>query len=426
VSKIIRLEIENFKKLKAIEIHVDGSGAIIISGPNEAGKTSVLDAIAVAVAGKKFAKDLVKPIRDGKEKASVTVETDDGLIITRKWSKNDSPGTLTLTDKNGGKYSSPQEFLNNMIGDLSFDPLGFANSKPVDQRKSLLGLVNLGIDLDHLESEKTRMFDLRTSVNRDAKAKKNQLDGMEIPKDDIPEEKSVKELTDKYQKAIELTSSQKDHMRSKEIYEQRISEKRIDLKKLEDSIKETESLLEKVNAEIKEHEAVDIDAIKSEIANVEKTNEQIRIQKSNAETYEKTRKEKEEYEDQSRILTENLDEIEQTKQKALSAARFPIKGLGFDESGITFKGIPFQQCSLSERLKVSIAIAMKMNPKFQVLRVTDASLLDPANMKIIDVMAKKMDFQVWLEVVSSGNGEGICIEEGQVVKQSQKKEAEII
>ena len=110
-------------------------------------------------------------------------------------------------------------------------------------------------------------------------------------------------------------------------------------------------------------------------------------------------------------LTEEIEAVDTQKKDILDNAKFPIKNLGLNENTVTYKGVPLKQCSASENLKISIAIAMALNPKFRVIRVTDASLLDKDNMNIINAMAKKKGFQVWMEVVSSGEeGVGICIE----------------
>ena len=41
-------------------------------------------------------------------------------------------------------------------------------------------------------------------------------------------------------------------------------------------------------------------------------------------------------------------------------------------------------------------MAMAMNPEVRVIRITDGSLLDSANMELIEQMAVDNDFQVWL------------------------------
>ena len=70
--RIIRLTASNVKRLRAVDIKPNGT-LQIITGRNAQGKTSVLDAIWLALGGGQASKDTPRPIRDGEESASVTV-----------------------------------------------------------------------------------------------------------------------------------------------------------------------------------------------------------------------------------------------------------------------------------------------------------------------------------------------------------------
>ena len=52
--KINKLEIENVKRVKAVQIEPTQNGLTIVGGNNNQGKTSVLDAIAWALGGNKY------------------------------------------------------------------------------------------------------------------------------------------------------------------------------------------------------------------------------------------------------------------------------------------------------------------------------------------------------------------------------------
>jgi len=426
---ITKLIAKNFKVLKAVEIEANGPGSIIISGKNGAGKTSVLDAIALAVAGKKFANSLTKPIREGEEKASVSVETDNGLFITRTWTQNGTPGKLIIKDNEDRKYSSPQAFLDKLIGNLSFDPLSFANSKPVEQRATLLSIIDLPIDLDDLKTKRDDLFSQRTESNREAKKKSNQMEEMNELVMDLPKEEiSSKDLLEEYQKALNTKNEYQNLEEKNKLFLKDIDLANRKIQNLKDEIKEITQEIEEEKENLKhiENEQLNIDKkleeyispnfneIQQRIDEVEGTNKQIR----EAKKYADDKKERDFFLEKSKKLTEAMEKIDKEKEDALAKAKFPINKLGFDEEGIIYQGIPFQQCSLSEKLKVSIAISMVLNPEFKVIRVTDASLLDEKNMEVIERMAKKKGFQVWLEVVDSSGDVGICIEDGSVVEKN--------
>lgn len=112
--------------------------------------------------------------------------------------------------------------------------------------------------------------------------------------------------------------------------------------------------------------------------------------------------------------TNRIAELDEKREQALSAASFPIDGLSFDDEGVLYNGVPFAQASAAERLRVSVAMAMAMNPQVRVIRITDGSLLDSDNLRLIETMAKDKDFQVWIERVDESGEVGVVIEDGQV------------
>jgi hypothetical protein len=108
------------------------------------------------------------------------------------------------------------------------------------------------------------------------------------------------------------------------------------------------------------------------------------------------------------------------KGELVAAAKFPVEGLGFGENGVTFQGLPFEQASSAEQLRVSVAMALGLAPArpdaIKVLLVRDASLLDPDSKKLIEDLAKQADAQLWLEEVTGTDEEdALVISEGGVV-----------
>lgn len=77
--KIIEFRAERFKRLSAVEITPEGN-TVIISGRNGQGKSSVLDAIWLALGGGNAVKDSATtvPIKDGNDPVGVVIE--DGAV----------------------------------------------------------------------------------------------------------------------------------------------------------------------------------------------------------------------------------------------------------------------------------------------------------------------------------------------------------
>jgi len=185
MTRITRLQMENFKRIQAIDITPSGD-VITLSGRNAQGKTSILDGIFAALDGAAARKSTSQPIRDGQDTAIVRLELDEH-IITRRWTKDDA-GTLTVTAKDGAKYRSPQAVLDALVGKLTFDPLAFAGMKPAEQVAALVATVELPFDPDQLERERKGMYDRRTEINRDVTKLEGQLAGFPSVDPSLPPE----------------------------------------------------------------------------------------------------------------------------------------------------------------------------------------------------------------------------------------------
>ena len=418
--RILKLQAENVKKIKAVEITPEGD-VVIVSGKNGQGKTSVLDCIWYALGGKKAIAKI--PIRKGKVKANVRVElgTKENkkteYIIDRVWTSNEH-SYLEVRAGEGGGFSTPQKLLDGLIGELSFDPLEFARSDKKEQRdilmlagkmradweklKSLTGRdwSHYGNYIDGIDAATNSIFDSRTEINRRVKSLVNQLDAIEIP-DEFEDAKPVEmsKLLDQ-QKAV-------DRLRAlnREIED---TERRIDeLIETSKKLHQQRGALQSKGVDVKNEKA-----IREKVEKADEINEYARI----AEEKKSLMKDHKENADASERFTDIIEKLRQLKTDVVAKSKLPIEDLGFSEDGITFKDLPFEQTSDSEKLKISMAIAMALNPKIRVIRITDGSLLDKDSMRIIEKMAKDKDFQVWVESVSDEPGKvGVFISEGEVV-----------
>lgn len=425
--RVVKLVAENVKGLKAVEIIPDDNFQVI-SGKNEQGKTSVLDVIWLALAGGAASKSTVRPVRDGADNALASVDLGD-IIATRKWTSNEK-STLQVVSKEGAKFSSPQKMLDELVGKLSFDPLAFSNLDTKDQLKTLLELVN--IDPTPIELQKKKVFDDRTIVNREVKALKTQLEsfpafGEDVPDAELQPSDILKEMTEaqtQLQRNNEKRTQYNNLSNQYNALKQEIEFENKQIAQLEAQLAKLKQLQEErsfkltnmANEGSQLHNVVqslvdpDMTVFNTKLAEVDEINKKVR----NKQAAEKVKDQYKEASAKSNVLTAKLSALEEEKQNMISAAKFPIEGLSFDETGVLYNGVPFKQCSAAERLRVSMAMAMALNPKLKVIRILDGSLLDSTNMKVIESMAKEQDYQVWIEVVDESGKVGITIENGEV------------
>ena len=416
--RIIELRTENVKKVKAVLI-TPKTDVVIISGNNGQGKTSVLDSIWYALQGRTGLKGTPMPIRKGEKKASVTLKLLDDetkqvkFIVTRSWTA-DNKSYLKVTNAEGLTYSSPQELLDSFIGELTFDPLEFAEMKDKDQRQLLLKLAK--VDIDTFDVNITELKEERRLQGQTVKLYEGERDTRDF--EGIPtEEIDINNLQCDVEEAVDHNRDIDARKRQLELANESISNTEAKLNDLEEEIKMFKEGLDKARDEKLQHldyldsvTKIDVELVRNRLNKALEINELVQARNRNWETDEKRNKAQTVYDN----FTTRIGEVTAEKVKALQKAKMPIKGLSVNDTGVIYDDTPFSQLSSSEQLIVSLCIAMALNPKLRVIRITDGSLLDDVSMSIIKKYAKAEKYQIWIEKVDGSGKVGFYIEEGEV------------
>ena len=422
--KIINLQAENIKKITAIEIAPDGN-MVQITGKNGQGKTAVLDSIWWALGGTKPHQP--RPIRDGETKATIRLDLGT-LIVTREFKKvKDGRITTKIMVQNvdGSSFSSPQTMLDNLIDSLSFDPLSFARMDSVAQYHSIKMLVP---DYDFNANERLNKddYDERASQNRIANMRKSQADGIEVdenaPTEPIDVTSLMKDLTSTRDKneTIRQQSADKDAIGI------RYTDSNADISRLTRQLEIQKELHESIEKELKEFPEIpdqaDTSEIEEKISNAGTVNETVANLKRRNELlaeHEEARKKSEE-------LTANIKKRTTEMKKAIEDAKMPVSGLSIDDGKVMLDGFPFEQASDAQQLRVSAAIAMRGGHDLRVIRIRDGSLLDEDSLAILQEMADKEDYQVWIERVDSSGKIGFVIEDGTLANNARDEQGELV
>ncbi len=414
--KIVKLESENIKRLKAIEIKPDGS-LVIIGGKNAQGKTSVLDSIEMALAGGGSIPK--EPIRKGEKKARVVVEMDN-LIVTRTFTESGSK--LIVSDKEGFTKTSPQALLDSLVGKLSFDPLAFSRMDSKKQLETLKSLV--GIDFSKLDEEKKRIYDDRTLVNRDIKSLQAQVEAIEKYESIPDQELSYADMTMELEVKVKYNQRNQQERQLLTILQNQTETSRIELDMLKEEIKklrerwdaalerdkEVRAKADEKFEEVRKLRDEEIDSFRTKITEAEEINSKIRSNnKRNELQFDLELRQQ-----QSEKISRRLEDIESEKEKIISSSKLPIAGLSFDENGVIFNNLPLDQASSAELLLVSSSIGLSLNPKLRILLLRDGSLLDEDHLKLLAKWAEENEAQVWLETISEGKECQVIIEDGRV------------
>lgn len=421
--RIVKLTAENVKKLRAVEITPTGD-VVTITGKNGAGKTSVLDAIWWALAGTKHIQ--AAPIRKGQNKARIRLDLGE-LVVERRFTAKGS--ALTVESADGARYTSPQGILDALLGALTFDPLAFVSQDPRKQFETLRGIVPLEVDVDELDALNRGDYDRRTEVSRDARASRAQAEGITVP-DELPvgplnTAALLTRIREAAKTNTEIEAQRAQRGRTQEalvgirneagLARSRAQELRAQADTLESEARIAEAQADRQEAALLDLPAlpplVDVDAVSRDLEQAQAVNKLVE-QRQQRDRWAATA---DELEEKARQLTSVIDARQKAKADAIAKAPMPVEGLGLGDGIVTFAGIPFDQASTAEQLRVSLAIAMAANPKLRVIRIKEGSLLDKAGQRLIAEMAQAHDYQLWVEQVDDSGKMGFYIEDGQVV-----------
>jgi len=406
--KINSLELENVKRIKAVQLEPSENGLTVIGGKNNQGKTSVLDAIAWALGGNKFRPS--DPARDGSlVPPHLKVTLSNGIMVERRGKNSD----LKVTDPAGNLAG--QALLDSFISAFALDLPKFMNANAKEKADTLLRILGIGDQLFLLEKEEAALYNERTVVGRTADAKKKYADGL-TSYDGVPEEPvSAAELIRQQQ---EILTRNAQRIQWKRDYDAILDEQN----KVDDLIESTKQRLRDLQQRAAELENAAKQAAKSpaemQAESTAALEEQLRdVEEINRKVNENRRKllaedEAAAYRDQYDELTRRIEEKRRQKTDLLNGAQLPLPGLSVQDGELTFNGHKWDGMSGSEQLRVAAAIVRKLSPECGFV------LLDKLEQMDTDTLR---DFGDWLEGeglqaiatrVSTGSECSVIIEDG--------------
>lgn len=406
--KVLSLQVRNVMRVEAASVDTHGKNVVTVGGENGQGKSSFLNCIQFAVSGKKSIPS--EPLRRGASRGDIVVDLGE-IKITREFTKDES--TLTVIAADGSKIKRPQELLDTLYNKLSFDPLAFTLMTAGEQLKMLRTL--LGLD-ESLDAEEAKAQAARKIAKRDADNAKALCDAA-TSYPGVPDKPvSVADLSTQVLSAsehnqrrdgmLQVISTSKDTIVSSE---QRIAKLLAEIDELEGNINTANEEIAFQEDLLKKTPLIDIAAIQEELLNAEETNKKVAANAKRAELFKASMTAK----TKADACEEAVEVVRQKKRDAIENAKFPVAGLGFGDGCVTYNGIPFDQASMAEQMRVSVGIAAAMAPDLRVCLVRDGSLLDNKSMALLGQLAEEHDLQVWVEMVRSDEPCTVQIVDGQ-------------
>jgi len=438
------LEVNGYGKVKSVRIEPGGASLVKISGRNKQGKTSVMQSIEAALCGAKAAIDV--PINFDEDFADIKLEMDDDsrLIVHRRFLASGKT-ELEVTSADEGLLKKPQQILDEILGTRFLNPVKFMAMKPKEQRETLLGLVDLSIDLDELEKERDRIFNTRTNAKRDLAKAKALAESCQAPVTEIPARIDASELV-KDMKSVQDSISARDAARNKlatmraTVTEHKsiIAQAEAEIIALEAKLIAKREFLADRKGQLKSYAADcmphkrlvedldledyddQLDAIGKQMTMASDVNDERAEMLAQLTASQEAKKAYRAAKIKAEAMTDAIKDMDAEKKAALEAAKMPIDNLDVTADGLLYNNLPLTQASGAEQVEISLAIAAAINPGLRDIVITQGGNdLDKEAVLQIEKYAKKNDLTVWLERAGE-EANSIVIEDGSIKTKTTK------
>lgn len=420
--KINKLEIENVKRVKAVQIEPTANGLTVVGGKNGQGKTSVLDSIAWALGGNSYKPS--NPHREGSVVAPmIRIQLDNGLIVERKGDN----GTLKVIDPSGKKAG--QNLLNSFVEQFAINLPKFMEMNSKDKTKALLNTVDgLGEKIYQIEQEELEIYNKRRTVGQIRDQKKHYAEEQPFYKEVGNEIVSASELIKEQQ---EILARNGENQRKRDNLENLTARQNLAIKKkaeLERQLLEVNNELETLESDIEtaNKDVVDLidestEELEQSIENIEEINRKVRANQDR----EKAEMDAEHYALEYKDLSDEIDALREQKLDLLNGANLPLEGLSVDNGVITYKGQPWDNMSGSEQLIVATAIVRKINPQCEFVLVDKLEQMDLETLLDFANWLKDNKLQAIATRVSTGEECQIIIEDGYVKERKVEEPTQV-
>ncbi|GMV44367.1 MAG: hypothetical protein AMXMBFR64_60830 [Myxococcales bacterium] len=453
MSTIVRLKIDGVKRIRAAELVPDPKDpAIWLAGPNGAGKSTVLDSIEYALGGAKALPP--QPIQTGQQTARIVLELSDGLTITRRMRLADdgSCESTLVAERAGAVLRKPQDVLDALAGKagmgapMILDPLRFVR-ETTSQAATLRAVA--GIDTSALDARIAALEGERRDCGRDGKllagqaAEASAAVGPEpaAPADAPPStadaaRAALAAASAEGAEAEQLAEALRLATRERDTAEDAAARAENEVDRLRRELEAAESVaatactaadaaadrydaahlaaaarpvpdLSPLRATVEAAIQADAEARRAaDVARAERVAWDQRRQRA-----ERVAQQTQEARERYAALTAQIETARAERVAAIEAAKWPVPGLGIDGDVVTYRGLPLEQASQAEQLRVACAVGLALRSEIRVLLVRDASLLDAESRRLLVELAREHDAQVWAEVVDDDPepGDGVII-----------------
>lgn len=415
---IASLELENVKRVRAVELQPNEKGLTVLGGRNGQGKTSVLDAIAYALGGERMRPDRVT--REGSATpAKMRVELSNGIVCERKGNNS----SLTVTDTTGMKGG--QRLLDEFIGEFALNLPKFLNMSDREKADYLLKTLGIADQLAEADRKVAEANAERTEIGRRAKAARKMAEDSPFHEGVPGETLDVSALLDEQMFAHE--TNQAIEFKRREVEAKRAESERMaaEVERLARELADaTERMaiassrsetvtgeLEGLEADLANMEPADEQAAAEAVREAEAVNEMVRQNTARVEMLADADRLDGEY----RAAGERVAKAKEERLSLLDGADLPLDGLAVEEGVLRFNGSAWGDMSGSEQLRVATAIVRELKPECGFVLVDKLEQFDPQQLAEFGEWASGQGLQVIGTRVAVDDTCTVVIEDGRVV-----------
>ena len=413
--KINALQIENTKRIRAVALTPAASGLTIIGGRNGQGKTSVLDAIAWALGGKRFTPS--SPARDGSVVPPyLRVELSNGLVVERRGKNSE----LRVTDPTGQRAG--QTLLDSFVSAFALDLPRFLDAGDKDKADILLGIIGVKDQLAKLDLEIRKVYDERHSLGRIADQKKKFA--QELPYwEGMPAEPiSASELIRRQQ---EILARNGENQRKRAKAAQLEAQAKALQSRVTALSEQLQQLADQYDACLRDLQIANTDAAELQDESTAELEESLRtIEQQNAKIRQNLDRQRavaeaEQYEQQYADCTRQLAGLRQDRLDLLQGADLPLPGLSVNESGqLTYQDKAWDCMSGAQQLMAATSIVRRVNPQCGFVLLDKLEQMDPDTLAQFGAWLEQEGLQAIATRVSTGSECSIIIEDGYAAQDS--------
>jgi len=394
---ITGLHVESFAGLRAVDLHP--SQLTIIGGPNATGKTSVLRAIRAAMERGGISEDA---IHIDAERAEVRVELSDGTVVRR--TRRRGSQQRVEVERDGARYRGPQRLLADLLDPVALDPVEWLRG---DRERAIMEALPLRITEDDLPSGVSEIFGTvgtdghalaviaeidrqimaaRRAEKRAAKEiaayiseEEERIQEVDDPADEIAA--AAADLARAEDQATRWRAEIEAHDRARadvEMAERRIRDWDAKEARIVSQIAALQQQLEDIRA-TRDVDAEHLDALRARLADmgtppdapseddIGLARERLMRARERQAAYhayldrvaalDADRRKLSKMREGIDRMTETLAEVRALPARLLAEADLPIEGLEYRDGALTVRGVPLDQLSGAETIRIAARIA---------------------------------------------------------------------